>query len=635
MATGHMFEQNRRTFIKSAATGAAVLAGAGIAASPACADEADTAFEQTIDWDAEYDVVVIGIGFAGQMSAVTAAEEGARVLVVEKCAPKASGGNSRFAMQVMLNFDAERTDDAFSYLQTIRGMYDTPGDDILRAYVDGCVENPTWFEAHGGNVVPYITAVGEFKNLVGWDLMEYWSLNGSCWDGALYNFMQDLVDTNDAIDVWYEAPAKHLIQDPETKIVHGVQVEVDGQPYNVRAKNGVVLCAGGFEGNIQMVQDYLQMPYAYPKGGQFNTGDGIYLSTEVGAQLWHMSNTSGPDLNCINLDTGRVAGFVFSGHSSVIGHDNNFCCDNSAIIVGADGTRFHDEGTLPGHGFIHYHGTLIHTPLSLPAYCVFDEAALARPAYPVWEWDERIEAGAVVKANTIDELTEALGLPEGSLAATIEKYNGYCVAGEDPEFARKAEYLVPLATEGPYYAFEVKPAFTNTQGGPRRDVNGNVVDTEGNPIPHFYSAGECGSIWADVYQGASNIGECLIFGRISGKNAAAPKDDNLRESALTGDAVDFTRPLDEPEVVLAEHEYLGSAYGVGGKLTVKVTYADGVIEAVEVVDANETPGIGSYAVAKIPARIVEANSVDVDLVGGASTSSRAIIGAVASAIAQA
>ena len=630
----------RRGFVAGAACSAAAVAAIGSAAI-ASADEAaaegssGSAFERGVDWDAEYDVVVLGYGFAGAVSAITAAEEGARVLIVEKMDPKKCGGNSRYAMQVMLGFDETRADEALSYLQSIRGMYDTPDDDTLQTYVDGCIETPKWIEEHGGWVSDALTEVGEFKNLVGWDLMDYRGLYGTCWNGALYNFLQDLVNGFDNIDIWYEAPAKHLIQDPVTKIVHGVEVESGGEAYRVRAMDGVVMCTGGFEANLQMVQDYLQMPYAYPKGGLYNTGDGIHMATEVGAQLWHMSNTSGPDLNYIDPETGRVGGFVFAGFSSVIGHDNCFCTDNSAIIVGADGTRFNDEGTLPGHGFIHFHGTLIHTPLSLPAYCVFDSKAFERVIYPVWDNEEQVEKGAIVKADPLDELAAALGLPEGSLSAEVEKYNGYCAAGLDPEFARKTEFLVPLEEEGPYYAFEVKPSFTNTQGGPRRAVDGHVVDTQGNPIPHLYSSGELGSIWADVYQGASNIGECLIFGRISGRNAAASKDDNLRASCLSGEGVDLTRDTSLPVVECGENEYTAVQYGVGGAIVVKVTYDGETISAVEIVDNNETEGIGSVAIEKMPARIVEANSADVDVVAGASTTSRCIIGAVAEAIAQA
>ena len=104
--------------------------------------------------------------------------------------------------------------------------------------------------------------------------------------------------------------------------------------------------------------------------------------------------------------------------------------------------------------------------------------------------------------------------------ATVERYNDLCAAGVDEDYGLLPEYLVAIAEESPYYAFEVKPAFTNAMGGPVRDEQGCVLDTKGEPIPHLYSAGECGSVWGDVYQSGANIGECLVFGRIGHRGAA-------------------------------------------------------------------------------------------------------------------
>jgi len=79
--------------------------------------------------------------------------------------------------------------------------------------------------------------------------------------------------------------------------------------------------------------------------------------------------------------------------------------------------------------------------------------------------------------------------------------------------------LAPLRTP-PYYALELTPSFINTQGGPRRDKDAHVVGIDGNAIPRLYSAGELGSIYAFLYQGGGNVGECFAFGRIAGRNAA-------------------------------------------------------------------------------------------------------------------
>ena len=65
----------------------------------------------------------------------------------------------------------------------------------------------------------------------------------------------------------------------------------------------------------------------------------------------------------------------------------------------------------------------------------------------------------------------------------------------------------------------------NTQGGPERNEKAEIIDLDGNPIPHLYSAGELGAIWSDAYNGGGNLGECTAFGRIAGANAAEPKND--------------------------------------------------------------------------------------------------------------
>ena len=82
--------------------------------------------------------------------------------------------------------------------------------------------------------------------------------------------------------------------------------------------------------------------------------------------------------------------------------------------------------------------------------------------------------------------------------------------------------LAPIA-QPPFYAIEISPCFINTQGGPRRNEKGQIVRPDGNPIRRLYSAGELGSIFGYLYQGGGNLGECMAFGRISGRNAAAEK----------------------------------------------------------------------------------------------------------------
>jgi predicted oxidoreductase len=75
--------------------------------------------------------------------------------------------------------------------------------------------------------------------------------------------------------------------------------------------------------------------------------------------------------------------------------------------------------------------------------------------------------------------------------------------------------------EKPFYAVELSPSMLNTQGGPRRNEKGQILRPNRTPIPRLYSAGELGSIYSYLYQGTGNIGECLAFGRVSGRHASA------------------------------------------------------------------------------------------------------------------
>ena len=138
-----------------------------------------------------------------------------------------------------------------------------------------------------------------------------------------------------------------------------------------------------------------------------------------------------------------------------------------------------------------------------------------------WSEDNRAELaqGWISKADTIAALASSLGLDPTTLEDTVTRWNSHCAAEQDLDFGR-TKMLAPI-TEAPFYAVELSPSMLNTQGGPRRNEKGQIVRPDGTPIPRLYSAGELGSIYSYLYQGTGNIGECLAFGRISGRNAVA------------------------------------------------------------------------------------------------------------------
>ena len=107
-----------------------------------------------------------------------------------------------------------------------------------------------------------------------------------------------------------------------------------------------------------------------------------------------------------------------------------------------------------------------------------------------------------------------------TLQKTITKWNKYCAAGKDPEFGTEPNRLLPLKTP-PYYAQPLLPAGMATYGGPKRNAQSQVVDTNNMPIPRLYAAGELGSVYFIQPAIGSAIGEAFAFGRIAGRNAAA------------------------------------------------------------------------------------------------------------------
>lgn len=129
------------------------------------------------------------------------------------------------------------------------------------------------------------------------------------------------------------------------------------------------------------------------------------------------------------------------------------------------------------------------------------------------------QGGKRWKADTIAELATKIGLDSTVVEETVNRWNAHCASGKDAEFGR-TRMLLPIIA-APFYAIELSPTFLNTQGGPRRNEKGQILQPNGSPIPRLYSAGELGSIHSFLYQGAGNLGECMAFGRISGRNAAA------------------------------------------------------------------------------------------------------------------
>ncbi|MEA2777843.1 MAG: hypothetical protein QOF90_3249, partial [Acetobacteraceae bacterium] len=140
-----------------------------------------------------------------------------------------------------------------------------------------------------------------------------------------------------------------------------------------------------------------------------------------------------------------------------------------------------------------------------------------------YQWSEdnsaELAKGWIKRADSLSALASIIGLDPATLVETVGGWNHFCDARHDADFGRTL-MMAPIGG-GPFYAIELSPSMLNTQGGPRRNEKGQIVRPDGTPIARLYSSGELGSIYSYLYQGTGNIGECLAFGRVSGRNAAA------------------------------------------------------------------------------------------------------------------
>lgn len=608
------------------------------------AKPAAVTFEDTVAWDGQYDVVVVGFGGAGAVAAANAADAGAKVLILEKAPLGSEGGNTRVSGQFFV-YGNGNYEDTLSYYKALAGTHEVP-EALLETYVreitnladtvaeefdldrNDFVDSNYWDTTRGMSP--------EYPELPGADTISLMATHADgASDGYLWGLMRKRVaDHSNEIDVWFESPAVHLIQDPGNKTIIGVQVERGGKTLNIRANNGVIMACGGFENNPEMVETYLGLSAFVPQGTLYNTGDGHRMVMEVGADMWHMDVYEG------------MGGAL--GASSVIeaqvGHYTSYmppCNSGSIMLVSGGGTRFLNESESPRHGHIK-NGDVYENPwwpdeiyliMSNQNYQTALAYQVAIPADYEYTYT----------GSTWEELARNAGIDAAGLVETVEKFNGYAQSGVDPEFGRPADKMSPFPAEGPYYAVKLVPVILNTQGGARRNENAEVLGTDGNPIPHLYSAGEFGGICSNQYQGGGNIAECIIFGRIAGQNAAKAKSYTSTVLSKVDSNITYTpgvetdlKANDYSGVTLGENEYLGvGAGGMGGDIALKVTIVNGDITAIEVVDQKETPDRFAKVEETLIPAIIEANSVEVDGISSCTLSSNAVKAAVADALAQA
>ncbi len=546
-------------------------------------------------WNQTADVVVIGYGGAGAVSAITAYDAGASVIILEKTPslaslgvsnPTISGGGGNTQMDAGNAVFPMVPDEAAQYLYAA-ALGTTPMD-VCQAWAEMGSQNPTWLDTYGiAHSAPSATTA-EFPNLPGAGGFGAMSITGG--GAGFFQALDGLVQKR-KIPVLFNTPATSLIQNQTTGEIYGVNAVQNpaplvsptlsssttssssttgssttstttsagytalwspptsgGTPITVRANKAVILACGGFEYNNKLMANFLKGYPAHFYGWAYNTGDGIPMAQKVGADLWHM-----------NVMSARMVPWF---PEYPVAYSTTAPSQHGWIYVDKTGNRYADETELSTYShnwWLKLSEVDLTVPdyVRIPSFIIFDQTCCNAGAItstssaklptalggaPAWSSNNSVEIskGWIIQGSTIAALVAAINnativsgydpttgaqvtlqmnMSATNLETTLNNYNGYCTAGVDAQFGRPASTLVPIVTP-PFYAMPLWPGGPNTLGGPRRSANAEVLDTNGNPIPRLYLNGELGAIdgWTSLGQ---NNGALVVFGRISGTNAAA------------------------------------------------------------------------------------------------------------------
>lgn len=594
------------------------------------------------NWDACYDVAVLGFGGAGATAARFAADKGAKVLLVDSAPEGQEGGNTRFCGQsanMAEDFDSMKT-----YYQALCYPLELD-EEIMDTFVSGLVDLPAYYQKYLDISKPFRTrehiddpAVAMQRNMAieypefqGSQTSDFINVHQKTLDGALWKLLREkVIERSAKIDVWYNSPAEALFQSPSSKEIVGVQVYREGKLRNIKVKNGVVLATGGFENNKKMIQDYLGEPRLALYGTKYNKGIGIKMAIDVGADLWNMNKYEPGTGPTIKPQTGQRAEIPLTWNSFYSG---------SILIVGDDGTRYFKEDDHTRHGHIYNHGRWIVPKTHVLPYSIFDQKQFDKlnedPTNPFGSLDN-----IVIKGDDLTDLCDKIKLDPEVLKQTIDDFNAFVEDGRDFQLGRSIESMEHIDLGSSMYAVPLQHTMLNTQGGPRRNSKAEVLDVEGVPIPKLYAAGELGHLSVNCYNGGQDISDDLIFGKIAGENAASAKESmgniifDVEETFSDFSSVNDVEKKDEYS--LQKNQFIGeSNQGIGNELSVRVTLDENqkVIEDVEILKQSETEH-GTPAFEKLPKEMVKQNTYDVDIVSGASATSFALREAVKNALEQ-
>lgn len=510
---------SRRQFVIGTALGTSATV-TSLASSAHAAEETEGSSETTEDAATETldtDVLVIGSGVAGLTAAISASEEGASVLLIDKD----SGLKPVYAHSITAigtSFQKELGEDWSS--QELVDFWNQYGDEHMDTEAqlfaaEHSAESIEWLIAHGVDIVGVtVPPTNPFQ----YPARTFVTSSDRDGVGAYLTPLKAKADEL-GVTFMFDTEATQIVKTDGT--ITGVNAtRSDGSNIIINAKSTIV-CAGGFGGSSEMLRLYAPLT---PNAGTFegtSKGFAIQQARSIGAEVVAPGGTMAYFIN------------VDGGYS-----DN----PGQGMFVTREGKRWVNENLY----FLDRAGIAFREGIS-EYWAVYDKPLFDEVAAAAAE--QGLKNGSIVEADSIEELAIKMGINVANLSATVSTYNEYCAAGEDAEFdkpaSRQGRVFDPEDTKpydldlvdrefkllnpieiAPFYAIDLTvqtTALSGTNGGIRTNTNGEVIGIDGNPIPNLYAAGESASGHLIGYfypQSGTSLCMCFCFGRYAGISAA-------------------------------------------------------------------------------------------------------------------
>ncbi len=483
---------SRRNLLRTGLIGTAAAAGVTAANAKPAGRQAKAE---------QWDVVVVGAGFAGMCAALEAAERGAKTILLEKMG-RPDGTtvySSGWIAAVGSRFQKNHPDTPkafFDDMMKLSGYRSDPA--LIKVYAEESGAGIDWLADHG---TPFYL----WENLPAPELSRCLISpgNGITGGSKLIRCLMAALEKKN-VPIRYHTKAVELVTD-DCLNVEGVSCITPDGRRDFMARGGVILTTGGYGANSAMVGQYIG-PWAsrlIVRGSPWITGENILMANQVMAKL-------------VNMDQ------FYAGPITPTGHANPSPLMHAGygIQVGTDGKRFVPETWLqvPKAKAI-----AERTPDNMSFMLIGQDAD--KNANILSNTIDRFRRVGfeVVKGDTVEEAGRKAGVNVANLTATVKEFNAAVHAGKAKDLAVPYLYDEPHALEtGPFYMIPAAGGMASTFGGPKIDDHARVVSFENQPIAGLYAAGAAaGGVWYQDDIGGNQLGGGMVFGRVAARDAAA------------------------------------------------------------------------------------------------------------------